>query len=422
MDERSDDDLLAATRAEPEAFAVFYRRHVSGLLGVLRPPHPRRGARRRPDRGDVRGSPPRRASAPSRERGPAIAWLYGIARRQLAHAARRGAVEDRARRRLGMAPLTLTDEALERVEALATADASAQLRRRRSDGAPARPARRRPRTRPRRAGLRRDRHPRPHVGVRRPQTRLARPRRPALTTGGPQMTDSSTTWRRELLAAARRLACRNRRFSCPRLLRLLVAAAAALAWLAVVALVPCAPRRTTGRSAEPPGANFAVSPSALAFAPGDLRTPRCPPAQACVPSRPRATLAVPRSSTGPVDRLPSAVVTAASHPWLAGGGLERGGWRGCRPSGGRRARARASRANDRSVRARARDRLRLRVTAPRGRGHAWSSRPHARGPPPRPGASRSPRSRAGQGLRRRGLKGGEPGPGPFPTKPARRSS
>src|SRR6185369_10199960 len=44
------------------------------------------------------------------EKGPAAAWLYGIARRQL-----------------GMAPLTLTDEALERVEALAAADASAQV-------------------------------------------------------------------------------------------------------------------------------------------------------------------------------------------------------------------------------------------------------------------------------------------------------
>ena len=41
MDERSDDELLAATRAEPEAFAVFYRRHVGGLLGVLRAPHAR---------------------------------------------------------------------------------------------------------------------------------------------------------------------------------------------------------------------------------------------------------------------------------------------------------------------------------------------------------------------------------------------
>jgi hypothetical protein len=35
MDERSDDDLLAATRAEPEAFAVFYRRHVAALLAYF---------------------------------------------------------------------------------------------------------------------------------------------------------------------------------------------------------------------------------------------------------------------------------------------------------------------------------------------------------------------------------------------------
>ena len=125
MDERSDDDLLAATRAEPEAFAVFYRRHVQALLAYF--------ARRTRDAelaADLTAETfaaalDRRAPPPPRASGPAIAWLYGIARRQLAHAARRGAVEDRARRRLGMAPLTLTDEALERVEALATADASA---------------------------------------------------------------------------------------------------------------------------------------------------------------------------------------------------------------------------------------------------------------------------------------------------------
>ena len=35
MDARSDDDLLAATRAEPEAFAVLYRRHVTPLLAYF---------------------------------------------------------------------------------------------------------------------------------------------------------------------------------------------------------------------------------------------------------------------------------------------------------------------------------------------------------------------------------------------------
>ena len=55
-------------------------------------------------------------------RGPAVAWLFGIARRHLAHARRRGAVEDRARRRLGMAPVELTDAGLERLERLAESE------------------------------------------------------------------------------------------------------------------------------------------------------------------------------------------------------------------------------------------------------------------------------------------------------------
>ena len=126
MDDRPDDELLAATRAEPEAFAVFYRRHVEALLAYF--------ARRTRDAelaADLTAETFAAALVGAHrhrpERGPAIAWLYGIARRQLANAARRGAVEDRARRRLGMAPIDLTDEALERVEALAAAAASAAL-------------------------------------------------------------------------------------------------------------------------------------------------------------------------------------------------------------------------------------------------------------------------------------------------------
>ncbi len=136
MDERSDDDLLAATRAEPEAFAVFYRRHVDALLAYF--------ARRTRDAelaadltAETFAAALDGAHRHRPDKGPAVAWLYGIARRQLSHAARRGAGEDRARRRLGMAPLQLTDEALERVEALATADASAALIR---DGLAALPA------------------------------------------------------------------------------------------------------------------------------------------------------------------------------------------------------------------------------------------------------------------------------------------
>ena len=48
-------------------------------------------------------------------KGPAIGWLYGIARHKLARTLERGRVEDRARRTLGMAPLALDDEAIELV-------------------------------------------------------------------------------------------------------------------------------------------------------------------------------------------------------------------------------------------------------------------------------------------------------------------
>ena len=48
-------------------------------------------------------------------KGPAIGWLYGIARHKLARTLGHGRVEDRARRALGMAPLALDDEAIELV-------------------------------------------------------------------------------------------------------------------------------------------------------------------------------------------------------------------------------------------------------------------------------------------------------------------
>jgi RNA polymerase sigma factor (sigma-70 family) len=122
--ERSDEALLAALDDEPEAFAIFYRRHVSALLAYF--------ARRTRDpelAADLCAETFAAALAGAHrfrpERGPAVAWLYGIARRLLAHARRRGVVEDRARRRLGMAPLALTDEALERIDALVAAESSA---------------------------------------------------------------------------------------------------------------------------------------------------------------------------------------------------------------------------------------------------------------------------------------------------------
>src|SRR5918997_1028533 len=113
-----DEAILAALATAPDDFALLYRRHVAGLLGYFlrRTRDPELAADLCAETfaaaldGAHRFDP---------ARGPAVAWLYGIARRLLSHAQRRGAVEDRARRRLGMAPLDLTDAAIERIDALA---------------------------------------------------------------------------------------------------------------------------------------------------------------------------------------------------------------------------------------------------------------------------------------------------------------
>jgi RNA polymerase sigma-70 factor (ECF subfamily) len=134
-DPRSDDALVLAARGEPEAFARFYRRHVGPLLGYFlrrtRDPEVAADLAAETFAAALDGAHRFRP-----ERGPAVGWLYGIARRQLAHAQRRGAVEDRARRRLGMRPLALDDEALERVVAVAAADATAHALRVAFDGLP----------------------------------------------------------------------------------------------------------------------------------------------------------------------------------------------------------------------------------------------------------------------------------------------
>jgi len=121
--EPADEEILAALAARPDDFALFYRRHVRGLLGYL--------LRRTGDAelaADLCAETFAAALSGARRfdpgRGPAVGWLYGIARRLLGRAQRRGAVEDRARRRLGMAPLTLSDAALERIERVAGSEAA----------------------------------------------------------------------------------------------------------------------------------------------------------------------------------------------------------------------------------------------------------------------------------------------------------
>ena len=199
--DRDDDALLVAAADDPEAFAQFYRLHVRGVIAYFR---------RRVGNAELAADltaetfaaalAGRRRFAP--ERGPAAAWLYGIARRQLVTFQRRGHVERRARRRLGMARIELTDEMLERVEAVADAELAA--RRRRARRAARRPARGRPRTDRRGPRLRRDRRRAVDLRARGAPARLARARRLARPHEEPgAMTDFIDVLEQQLVAAHR---------------------------------------------------------------------------------------------------------------------------------------------------------------------------------------------------------------------------
>jgi RNA polymerase sigma-70 factor (ECF subfamily) len=118
--EASDAELLAASAEEPEAFGLFYRRHVEALLRYLQA---RTG---RPElAADVCAETFARALERADQfdpaRGPGRAWLFTIAGSVLIDGMRRGQVEARARRRLGMPPRELTDADIERIEELADA-------------------------------------------------------------------------------------------------------------------------------------------------------------------------------------------------------------------------------------------------------------------------------------------------------------
>ena len=121
MDPRSDADLLRASARDAEAFGAFYDRHAVALLAFF--------ARRTADPQAAADLTAETFAAAfvSRRRyrdtgAPAFAWLLGIGRHQLASALRRGRIEDRARRRLGVARAELDDAALERIEELAALD------------------------------------------------------------------------------------------------------------------------------------------------------------------------------------------------------------------------------------------------------------------------------------------------------------
>lgn len=111
--------LLAAARGEREAFAVFYRRHLPWVVGVLVVE-----TRDRELAADLTGEVFAAALLSARryvpEHATAAPWLAGIARNKARDSMRRGRVEQRARLRLGVPREQVTDPDLERVEELAS--------------------------------------------------------------------------------------------------------------------------------------------------------------------------------------------------------------------------------------------------------------------------------------------------------------
>ena len=116
-EDRTDAELLLASRAEPTAFVELYRRHAEDLLRYF--------ARRTLDpeaAAELTAETFAEAFASRadyRDTGAnGVAWIYGIAKHQLSRYFRSGAVDANARRRLGHAGARAEPEDYERIEDL----------------------------------------------------------------------------------------------------------------------------------------------------------------------------------------------------------------------------------------------------------------------------------------------------------------
>jgi RNA polymerase sigma factor (sigma-70 family) len=110
-----DEVLLSRARRDPDAFAAFYRRHERAIFAYFM---------RRTGDAEIAADLAAETFAAAltsvgryRRQGEPLAWLFGIARHKLLRSLERSRVEDRARRRLGWEPLTLSDDLLETVAA-----------------------------------------------------------------------------------------------------------------------------------------------------------------------------------------------------------------------------------------------------------------------------------------------------------------
>jgi RNA polymerase sigma-70 factor (ECF subfamily) len=117
VDERSDTELLLASRAEPVAFVELYRRHAEDVLRYF--------ARRTLDpeaAAELTAETFAEAYASRRNYrdtgANGVAWLYGIARHQLGRFFRTGSIDAAARRRIGIAREALPADDYERIEEL----------------------------------------------------------------------------------------------------------------------------------------------------------------------------------------------------------------------------------------------------------------------------------------------------------------
>lgn len=110
----TDSELL---QGDARRFAAFYRRHEDAVLGYFLK---RVGSAELA--ADLTAETFARALEGRRRfdarRGDAGAWLFGIARNLLSRSLERGQVENEVRRRLGMQPLVLDDQALARIDEL----------------------------------------------------------------------------------------------------------------------------------------------------------------------------------------------------------------------------------------------------------------------------------------------------------------
>lgn len=116
----SDEALLSATGSDPDAFAAFFDRYETAVIGYML-----RRTRNVEVAVDLASETFAAALASahrySRSKGAAAAWLFTIAHHTLADSVRRGRVEAQARRRIGIRDaIEYTTEDLERIETRAS--------------------------------------------------------------------------------------------------------------------------------------------------------------------------------------------------------------------------------------------------------------------------------------------------------------